>query len=184
LLEQEVKLVFDSVEAARHAVRTAGGRLVVSRRLLADTLFDTPDDRLRRERLALRVRRDGLQGFLTFKGPTQPGLVKTREEIETSVGSPEIAERLLRALGFQPSFRSEKYRDEYELDDVRLAIDETPIGVFVEIEGEPDRIELAARQLGRTPADYRLESYARLFADWCRARGLTPGAMVFAARSS
>ena len=42
-VEQEIKLVFADVEAARQAVQTAGGRLVVSRRLLDDTLFDTPD---------------------------------------------------------------------------------------------------------------------------------------------
>ena len=50
---------------------------------------------------------------------------------------------------------------------------------FVEIEGTPDRIEQVARRLARTPADYRLESYPRLYADWCAARGLTPGDMTF-----
>jgi adenylate cyclase, class 2 len=184
VLEQEVKLVFDTAEAARLAVRKAGGRVVVSRRLLCDTLFDTPDGRLRRERTALRVRRDGLQGIVTFKGPTQPGPVKTREEIETSVGSADLAERIVRALGFQPSFKSEKYREEYELDDVHVTIDEAPIGIFVEIEGDPDHIERAARLMGRTPADYRLESYARLYADWCEAHGLVPGDMVFINRPS
>jgi hypothetical protein len=34
MVEQEVKLQFEDVEAARSAVTTAGGRLVVSRRLL------------------------------------------------------------------------------------------------------------------------------------------------------
>ncbi len=181
MVEQEVKLVFDTVGAAREAVRSAGGRLAVSRRLLADTLFDTPDRRLRDERVALRVRRDGPNGVLTFKGPVQPGPVKSRDEIETPVGSAELAERILAAAGFRPWFRSEKYREEYELDRVRVMIDEAPIGVFVEIEGDPMDIERAARQMGRTPADYRLESYARLYLSWCEAHGVPPGEMVFAA---
>jgi adenylate cyclase class 2 len=179
LIEQEVKLAFESPEAARMAVITAGGRLVVSRRLLVDTLFDSPDGRLRRERCALRLRRDSGTAFLTFKGPPQPGPVKSREEIETSVGAADVADALLRALGFQRGFLHEKYREEYEIGAAHVTIDETPIGTFVEIEAPPVEIERAASRLGRSPADYRLESYARLYADWCAARGLTPSEMRF-----
>jgi inorganic triphosphatase YgiF len=66
-LEQEIKLAFESLEAARRAVLTAGGRLVVSRRLLDDRLFDTADERLRRSGSAFRIRRDGDRTLLTFK---------------------------------------------------------------------------------------------------------------------
>jgi adenylate cyclase class 2 len=183
LLEQEIKLPFESVEAARRAVVTAGARLLVSRRLLCDTLYDTPDGRLHRERSALRVRRDGTRGVLTFKGPTQAGPVKTREEVETPVENAEAAECLVRSLGFQGWFRAEKYREEYELGAAHLTVDETPIGVFIEVEGSPEEIERAARQLGRTPADYRLESYPRLYFAWCARQGLTPGEMVFEDRT-
>lgn len=157
----------------------AGGRLVVSRRLLVDTLFDTPDGRLRRDRVGLRLRRDGALGLLTFKGPVQPGPVKSREEIETPVANPDDTEGILTALGFRRSFRAEKYRAEYVLAPARITIDETPIGVFVEIEADPVEIEHAAGQLGRTRLDYRLESYARLYMAWCEARGLAPGDMLF-----
>jgi adenylate cyclase, class 2 len=179
LLEHEVKLVFASIEAARQAVNAAGGRLVASRRLLVDLLFDMPDRRLQAERAALRLRRDGAQGILTFKGPVLGGPVKSREEIETLIASPDETEAILRALGFRPSFRSEKYREEYDLDAARIAVDQAPIGVFVEIEAEPAEIERAARKLGRTPVDYRLESYQRLYVDWCFRRGLQPTNMVF-----
>ena len=179
MVEQEVKLVFESLEAARLAVTTAGGRLVVSRRLLVDTLFDTPDRRFLQEHCALRLRRDGARALLTFKGPPQPGPVKSREEIETDVGSADVAERLIRALGFERWFRSEKYREEYELGASHVAIDQTPIGVFVEIEASPIEIQRAASQLGRTPADYRVESYFRLYSDWCQARAITVKDMTF-----
>lgn len=179
MLEQEVKLVFESAEAARRTVVDAGGRLVVSRRLLCDTLYDTPDGRLQGVRSALRVRRDRGRGVLTFKGPVQPGAVKTREEIETAVDSAESAERLVSSLGFQPWFRAEKYREEYEVGAARVMVDETPIGVFVEVEASPGDIEQAVRRLGRTPADYRLESYPRLYFAWCERQGVTPGEMLF-----
>src|SRR6187200_3554716 len=79
-LEQEIKLAFEHIEAARRAVQTAGGRLDISARLLDDQLFDTPDAQLRRAGTGLRIRRDGARTFLTFKGPVQPGPVKSREE--------------------------------------------------------------------------------------------------------
>lgn len=179
MIEQEVKLPFDNAEAARRAVITAGGRLVASRRLMDDRLYDTSDSRLRAGGCTLRLRRDGTQPILTFKGPLQPGPVKAREEIETTVGDAGAAEALLAALGFRPGFRAQKYREEYALDGTRVAVDETPIGVFVEIEGEPAAIGRVARHLGRTPADYRLESYVDLYLGACRSRGVTPGNMTF-----
>lgn len=170
MLEQEVKLEFDDVEAARRLVQATGARLVVSRRLLDDLLFDTPDQQLRKAGKALRIRRDGTNGILTLKGPVQAGTVKTREETETGV-DPAAAEAVLRGLGFRRWFRSQKYREEYVLGACRVMIDETPIGVFLELEGSPEAIERAAAALGRSPVDYRLESYPRLFSQWCEAAG-------------
>lgn len=158
---------------------TAGGRLVVSRRLLVDVLFDAPDGQLRRARSGLRVRRDGAHGSLTYKGPVQSGPVKSREEFETSVVDPDMAEQILRGLGYRPWFRGEKYREEYAIGPAHVVIDEAPIGVFIEVEAEPAEIEHAVRQLGRTPADYRLESYPRLYFAWCEAKGVRPGNMTF-----
>ena len=158
---------------------TAGGRLVVSRRLLRDVLFDTADGQMQRRRTSVRLRRDGAQGVLTFKGPVQPSSVKSREEFETPVADADAAERILLGLGLRPWFRAEKYRKEYMVGTARVVIDEAPIGVFVEIEADPDDIAVAARQLGRSPADYRLESYPRLYVAWCEARGITPGNMTF-----
>jgi len=178
-IEHEVKLAFASVEAARQAVTAAGGRLDVSRRLLDDRLFDTNDQHLRQTGAALRVRRDATRAFVTFKGPVQAGPVKSRQEIETTVGDADVAEALLVSLGFRRWFRSEKYREEYLIGEARVTVDEVPIGVFVEIEAPPPVIDDVARRLGREPSDYRLESYPALQAAWCRTRGREFEDMVF-----
>lgn len=162
-LEQEVKLEFASVEAARRSIQSTGARLVVSRRLLDDALYDTADQRLRGEGRALRLRRDGAQGLLTVKGPVLPGPVKTREEIETTVGDAATADALIRGLGYVSWFHAQKHREEYVIGDARLMLDETPVGVFIEIEATPDEIERVARLLGRSPDDYILASYPRLY---------------------
>jgi adenylate cyclase class 2 len=178
-IEHEVKLEFESVEAARRSIDATGARLVVSRRLLDDVLFDTAEGHLRQAGTALRVRRDGTRACLTFKGRVQPGPVKAREEIETAVGDAEVAEALLRSLGFRRWFRSQKYREEYVLGAAQVTVDDTPIGVFVEIEAPPAEIARVAAQLGRSAAEYCLESYPRLYVRWCERHGLTPGDMTF-----
>lgn len=112
---------------------------------------------------ALRVRADGDRAFLTFKGPVTPGAVKAREEIETEAASADALLAIATALGYQPAFRYEKFREEYAVDSAVLAVDETPIGTFVEIEGEEPVIHALAARLGFTPADYVTASYRALF---------------------
>lgn len=171
MLEQEIKLSYPDADAARQSITSAGGRLVVSRRLLDDRLFDTADRHLKRSGLALRVRRDGDLVRLAFKGPVQQTHVKTREELETTVGDATIIDALLRGLGYRPVFRSQKFREDYEFDDAYVVLDDTPMGVFVEIEGSEPAIHRAAERLGRSRREYRLESYGALWRQLCDRRG-------------
>jgi adenylate cyclase class 2 len=111
----------------------------------------------------LRVRRESGRGLLTFKGPVQPGPMKVREEIETAIGDADAFIHVLAQLGFRVCFQYEKYREEYAGDAVVVAIDETPVGTFVELEGDEAAIEAWTRALGRTADDYILDSYRGLF---------------------
>jgi hypothetical protein len=45
---------------------------------------------------------------------------------------------------------------------LKLTLDETPIGVFVELEGERREIDRAARMLGFARSDYINKSYGEL----------------------
>lgn len=161
-LEQEVKLKFASLEAARQAVHTAGGRLVRSRRLQHDRFLDTPELGLSSKRLALRLRREPDRATITYKGVPEGGPVKSREEIETTVADADALELLCARLGFSEQWRFEKHREDYALGDARVFVDDSPVGVFVEIEATPDLIEKTAALLGKTPADYILSSYRTL----------------------
>jgi adenylate cyclase class 2 len=178
-LEREIKLPFETAEAARAAVLAIGATPVHGRRLQEDCLLDTTNDDLRRRRSALRVRQDGGRSILTFKGPVQPGSVKVREELETLVGDGTLLMKILGELGFHVWFRYEKYREEFALGDCIIAIDETPVGVFVEIEGGECGIDVTAQLLGRSPGDYVLESYRALFVRHCERLGIEPKDMLF-----
>jgi adenylate cyclase class IV len=118
----------------------------LGRRLQADALLDSEDELLRRRRCVLRVRVENGKSRVTFKGPVQPSIMKLREEYETLVGDGEVLLKIFEELGLHIWFRYEKYREEFSHDDVIVAVDETPVGVFVEIEGCEQGIETAARR--------------------------------------
>jgi adenylate cyclase class 2 len=178
-LEREVKLRFGTAEVARAAVLATGATLIHARRLQEDCLLDTPGEDLRRRQSALRVRTEVGRSFVTLKGPPHPALVKVREELETIVGDGMLLVRIFEELGFRVWFRYQKYREEFALHDVIVAIDETPVGVFVEIEGGDRGIEEMAQALGRDRTDYLLDSYRSLFVHDCQQRGVAPTHMVF-----
>jgi len=179
ILEREVKLRFDDPAAARTAILATGATPLHGRRLQEDCLLDTPDEQLRRKRSALRIRMESGKSLLTFKGPVQPSAVKVREELETIVGDGVLLLRILEELGFQVWFRYQKYREEFSLDDVIVALDETPVGTFVEIEGGDRGIAEMALALGRKPGDYLLDSYRGLFVEHCRRHGVPAHDMLF-----
>jgi len=179
ILEREIKLRFPDADAARDAILAAGATPLRGRRLQEDSLLDTSDERLRTRRCVLRVRVESGKSSVTFKGPVQPSLMKLREELETMVADGPLLIHIFEELGFHVWFRYEKYREEFVLDDVVVAVDETPVGVFVEIEGGNQGIEEMAVALGRRPEDYLLDSYRRLYLLDCEQRGVPPGDMTF-----
>ena len=179
MVEREVKLRFDTPDEARAAILAAGATPLRCRRLQEDALLDTEDEALRRRRCVLRIRTEGGKSLLTFKGPVQPGAMKIRDEYETVVSDGEVLQRVLEELGLHVWFRYEKYREEYAAEDVTVALDETPVGTFVEVEGGEQGILVMTRALGRTSADFILDSYRGLFIQHREKHGVTRVNMVF-----
>jgi adenylate cyclase, class 2 len=179
MIEREVKLRFASPDEARTAILAAGAAPLRCRRLQEDALLDTEDEMLRRRQCALRIRTESGKSLLTYKGPVQPGSMKMREEHETVVADGQVLERVFSELGLRVWFRYEKYREEYAAEDVTIAIDETPVGTFVEIEGGEQGILMMTAALGRTPQDYILDSYRGLFVRHRDTFGFSGDHMVF-----
>jgi adenylate cyclase class 2 len=131
--------------------------------------------------MLLRLRVAGSIATLTFKGPPAKGRYKSRFESETPVSDPDACREILHRLGFRQVFRYEKYRTEYvRLDDHGVvALDETPIGVFFELEGPPAWIASTAQLLGFGIRSYISESYIALHLSNRHSLGLPLRAMVF-----
>ena len=162
--ETEVKLRLASPEAAREALARAGATLLRPRHFEDNVLFDDAAGSLSATGGVLRLRTSPHANVLTFKGPRQvvEGM-KSREERQTLVEEPEQIRVILGRLGYRPVFRYQKYRESWIHLGQAIEIDETPIGTFLEIEGDPEGIRAVTAELGHQASEYISESYVDLF---------------------
>jgi adenylate cyclase class 2 len=179
--EVEIKLAVSSAAEARRVLRAAGFRVSKRRVLEKNTVFDTGSQTLRKSARLLRVRTTGKIATLTYKGPPDVGRHKSREELELELSDAHVFGTILERLEYLPAFRYEKFRTEFRKGRAAgvVTVDETPIGVYLELEGSPEWIDRTARNLGYADKDYITASYARLYIEWSQARGMAPTDMLF-----
>ena len=168
----EIELKFcvgDAREFHAQATR-AGFQVHTERTLERNTLFDTPERRLLSERQILRLREYNGRNLLTHKKPPvnndDSSFYKERVETETDVTEPDALATVFVELGYGPVFRYEKFRTELSDGQGELLLDETPIGIFAELEGTPEWIDGALERLGVARDLCFTDSYGRMFLDW------------------
>ena len=205
--EIEVKLKVSDSKGVRALLRRIGA-VPFGTVFETNTLYDTPQGSFRRTGRLLRLRvekpvgdratRSGPRNsqlgqtpraLLTYKAPAgsrtrsrRAHHYKERLESEVEVGNPEGLKPILEVLGLRPGFRYEKFRTSYRFPGLKLLLvdlDETPIGVFLELEGPRVSIDRAARRLGYSAADYLTSTYWELFQNERRRRRKTSRNMVF-----
>ena len=183
-IENEVKLpVLGTPDQARNLIEAIGYRIVHPRTLEADQVFDR-DGELRSSEQLLRLRRSGKESRVTYKAPPRRERHKSREEVEFDVSDPDAFVTVLERLGYKIAFRYEKYRTKFRRGEEQgeITIDETPIGVFLELEGPPAWVDRTAQQLGRSPSEYLTSSYGKLYAEYRSKHPGAPADMVFDAK--
>jgi adenylate cyclase, class 2 len=184
--EIEVKLRFDGLDAFARAGIVL--EVEIARHFEDNWLLDSPDCHLGERDAVLRVRSAAGGGAITYKeradGVAAASRFKKRIEIETAIDDPESAVAVFDRLGYRKWFRYQKYRTVYRAklpdgSELHVMFDETPLGPFVELEGEEDIIARAVELLGVTPGEYVLESYLAIQAEHCRRQGKPLGDMIF-----
>jgi adenylate cyclase class 2 len=150
--------------------------------------------RIRIERPAKPSKSSASRAILTFKGPSGDCLsgsgkhsvsdassspYKIAAEEETQIDDHDAVARIFHSMGLRPWFRYEKFRTTFALGatqrwarDLEIDLDETPIGVFFELEGPRKAIDRAAKALGFTRSDYIAKNYLVLHAEHCVSRGI------------
>ena len=179
--ETEIKLAVPDARTGRGLLRAAGFRVSKRRVFETNTVFDTPELGLRRAAMMLRVRQAGGVATVTYKGPPEVGRHKSREELELEISDAGTMGAIMERLGLGAVFHYDKYRTEYRQPGRSgiATLDETPVGVYLELEGTPTWIDRAARKLGFAEDDYITASYARLWLEWCEWHGVGEADMVF-----
>jgi adenylate cyclase class 2 len=186
-LEIEVKLRFGDLAAFARAGISL--ELETARHFEDNWLLDSTDCHLGGRAAVLRVRSAAGGGAITYKekadGLAPASRFKKQIEIETAIKDPESAVAVFERLGYRKWFRYQKYRTVYRatLPDhsaLHVMFDETPLGQFVELEGEEEIIARAVELLGVTPEEYVLESYLAIQAERCRLQGKPLEDMIFA----
>lgn len=180
--EIEIKVRLTDRIGIQAILPTLGFRLVTPETLERNTLFDTQDGRLRQARQLLRIRQYGSRWILTHKAPSESANArhKVRLETETEVDNGQILAAIFEQLGYQPVFLYEKLRTEWSDGKGHIVVDVTPIGDYVELEGEPDWIDTTADRLGFTTAQYLTASYGQIFLEWKNATQHPATNMTFA----
>jgi adenylate cyclase class 2 len=171
--EIEVKLPAGDLDVVRGKLAQAGATLRAPRHDESNDLYDDAERKLSGSGRTVRLRRAAGRAVLTYKGNARfEGGAKIREEREVEVSDAAETEAILRGLGLERRFRYEKRREEWNCAGCIVALDETPIGDFVEIEGEPPAIRRLITQLALDFSEAIPYSYAELY---LRRRKEEPG---------
>ncbi len=188
-IETEIKLKIRDCREFLDRLCAMAPKSVSERHLEDNYLLDFADGRMKAQYCLIRVRSAGAFSSMTFKGPARPtGPFKVREEIETPVQDGGAVLAIFDKLGLQTWFRYQKFRQEYSVcnpaspDEIlHVALDETPVGDYAEIEGSEEGIRSLASALGFDESAFLRESYYALYLKFCRDFDIKPGHMIFSA---
>jgi adenylate cyclase, class 2 len=178
--ETEIKVKIEHAGNFLQRLSSLNPQPLFARHFEDNHLLDFTDRRLSSNHCLLRIRFAEGRHILTYKGPPQPeGIFKIREELETTVENGALLLQALDRIGMHVCFRYQKYRQEFTIGDVHVAVDETPIGNYVEFEGSEDGIRELARKMEIAETQYLRASYYSLYLESCRKKGEAPEFMIF-----
>jgi adenylate cyclase class 2 len=185
-IETEIKFRVADQAALETQLASLGFHLVTPRSFESNTLYDTPDRKLRARRELVRIRNYASRWMLTHKRIPDSGVGedrhKHRVETETELSEGDALAAVFASIGLEPVFRYEKWRTEWDDENHgHCVIDETPVGTYAELEGPPEWIDSIAARLGIAPEDQLTVSYGRLFDKWREQTGSTAQDMTFEA---
>ncbi len=118
--------------------------------------------------------------LLTFKGKVVPHeKFKTRPESETLCLDIQAVKSILHSLGLRGFFKYQKYREEFSFLGALVCMDELPFGFFLEVEGDEESILAVTEKLGLDPDIFSKRSYAAIYSEICREKGVPFGDILF-----
>jgi adenylate cyclase, class 2 len=182
-METEVKIRLADRTTLEQKLPQLGFKQITARTLERNTLYDKPDRVLRNSRQILRIRQYGNKWVVTHKrvpkDDNEEGPHKSRVETETVVEDGPVMGMIFEALGYGPVFVYEKWRTEWADQQGHCVLDETPLGIYAELEGPGEWIDDTAQKLGIGASEFIKLSYGRIFEVWKEETGSTAMNLTF-----
>jgi adenylate cyclase, class 2 len=169
-METEVKIRVADKENLERNLARLGFTRVTDRTFERNTLYDTSERKLRGSRQILRIREYGGRWLVTHKSVPDDDnpeeRYKRRVETETAVEDGRALGMIFEILGLGAVFVYEKWRTEWADQQGHFVLDETPLGLYAEIEGPAEWIDSVSRQLHLDDGQFIKLSYGRIFENW------------------
>lgn len=163
MLEIEVKVRVHDLKKTQKILLSSGAELYKSRYFEENILYDFPEKKLTKSNQALRLRSIGKKNILTYKGELQKSRkFKVRNEYETEVKNQHQLKKIISSLGFRQIFTYQKYRSEFRTKNLKIFLDETKAGKFIEFEGKREDIVRFTKKMGFSKKDFIKTDYITL----------------------
>lgn len=150
MVEVEVRTLVDNKKRLIEKAKEFGF-IEVKTMTQHDIIFDKPDASLFKSGKKIRIRIEGQDATLTYKGDlTGDKNISKRQELNISIFFNDIDyyKEFLSAIGYPICFQLRKERTILKKEDVLLSFDEWPIlGCMLEIEGPEEKIKEWAKCL-------------------------------------
>jgi len=171
-IEVEVKYQVNDLKEIEYHLMGWNAKLV-EMVIQRDHYFNHPARDFAQTDEAFRIREEGTEVLLTYKGPKFDKKSKTRKEIEIKIPNTEQMFELLDSLGFRKVHVVSKERKIYVLNDIHWSLDLVDsLGSFIELEkivSTKDEVDSAliaifeaVESLGLKPKDTIRKSYMEL----------------------
>ncbi len=163
MIEIEVKIKVPDLKTTRQKLLDAGCEIVRDFYREWNALYDFQDGRLTSRQEALRLRLAGKKAFITYKGqPQKSRSFKIREEFESEIKNIKDFKKILQKLGLRPVFEYRKKRMLLRSGRVKITLDESEVGYFLELEGRRSDIVRLAEKLGYGRQDFIKSDYVQM----------------------
>lgn len=161
--EIEVKVVLKDFKEIKKKLKELGAEKKCPKTFEKNILFGHKKLKFEKDWI-LRLRKFGKKNILTLKTSAKGKKgFKVREEINILVEDFENMKNILEKIGFFEAFYYEKYREDYIYNGLNISLDKTPIGNYVEIEGDYKNILKFLKKINVKIEETISLSYIQLF---------------------
>lgn len=175
MIEIETKIRINDIKKLIDKIISEGAILDKERHFEENTLYDFSSHSLFKKQHALRLRKINKKIFITFKGSKQKSRkFKIREEYETEVKNEKQMKKIFKSLGLIPVFNYNKFRTVYRKKHLKICLDESPVGNFMELEGQRNDIVKFSKALGFSKKEFIKLDYIQLIKNSGKIENLNP----------